>query len=187
MKPDLTEIDGVVINNELFRTKFTCDLKECKGACCTMKSDFGAPVTYEEILEIEKNLENIAEFVPEAHLIKIKQEGFWEAKDGIIMLKSMNKRECVFVYYESDVARCSIEKAYFNKRSDFRKPISCHLFPIRISDFGGPVLRYEKYDECQPALIKGNETKISIIEFCTEALERRFGNKWLLKLKSIIR
>jgi hypothetical protein len=98
----------------------------------------------------------------------------------------VENKECVFVYYEDDIARCGIEKAYNNDKTDFKKPISCHLFPIRISDFGGDVLRFEKIDECKPALEKGVEENITIAEFCEEPLQRYFGKQWYSELKKEI-
>lgn len=112
----------------------------------------------------------------------IDEEGFWEEKDGQLLLSSVNDRDCVFVYYENDIAKCSFEKLYFQEEIDFRKPISCHLFPIRVSEFGGPVLRFEKYRDCEPALEKGRETNTSVAEFCREALARAFGESFVEKL-----
>ena len=100
------------------------------------------------------------------------------------MIKSVDNRDCVFVYRDSqDVALCAIEKAFYAGEVDFIKPLSCHLFPIRISDFGGPVLRYEEYDECKPALENGENKNITIMNFCETSLKRSFGEEWFDKLK----
>jgi hypothetical protein len=101
------------------------------------------------------------------------------------MVRSINKRECVFVYYENDVALCAIEKAFRNKEIDYKKPISCHLFPVRIINFGGEVLYFEEYNECRPALEKGKATGMNVFDFCKNALERKFGKKWFKKVKEI--
>ncbi len=177
------EIDGIIVNPDVIKTEFTCDLSKCKGACCTMESEFGAPLTLEEVQKIDKILPKVLDYLPEKHKNAIIEDGFYEQEDDLLMTKSINNRDCVFVFYEGDVAKCGIEKAYFDGKVDFRKPISCHLFPIRISDFGGPVLRYEKYADCKPALEKGKETKISIFDFCKESLVRMFGNTWYQKVK----
>ena len=182
MNNKLYEIDSILVNGEIASTKFFCDLSKCKGACCTMESQYGAPVIREEINKIQEILDIVLEYLPERHRNEIEQKGFWEIKQEEELLKSVDNKDCVFVYYDGDVAKCAIEKAYFEGKVDFRKPISCHLFPVRISDFGGPVLRYERYGECEPALSLGKEKNTTILEFCKDSLERAFGKLWYEKL-----
>ena len=133
-------IDGVLVRSEITDTPFLCDLAKCKGACCTLESDFGAPVNPDEVKKIEELLPVIKQYLPDNHLEEIGQNGFYEFRENELMLRSINRKECVFVYYEGDIAKCGIEKAYLERKLDFKKPISCHLFPIRISKFGGEVL-----------------------------------------------
>jgi len=180
---DFIEIDGVFVNAEIVNTNFTCDLSKCKGACCTMESDYGAPVTRAEIGKIGESLDIIKEFLPEEHIKEIEKNNFWIEKDNELMTRSVNNRACVFVTFEGDIAKCGIEKAYRAGKIDFIKPVSCHLFPIRVSNFGGPVLRYERYSECAPALEKGEKTGIKIIDFCRDAVVRAFGKTLINKLK----
>lgn len=183
MQKKFIEIQDVFVNSDVFETKFTCDLEKCKGACCTMESEFGAPLNEEEIFEIEEILPIVREYLSERNWSVINKNGFYEEKQGQLMTTSVNNRDCVFVYYEGDIAKCAIEKAYFDGKVKFRKPISCHLFPIRVTNFGGPVLKYEKYDDCYPALEKGSETNLSVFEFCKDALERAFGKLWFKQTK----
>lgn len=177
-----TEIDGVIVNPQVIDTKFTCDLSKCKGACCTMESEYGAPLENDEIEKMNEILPIVYEYLDDHKVEQIKSEGFWEKKYGQLMTTSIDNRDCVFVYYEGDIAKCAIEKAYFDGKVKFRKPISCHLFPIRISEFGGYVVKYEAYSDCEPALELGKETNLSIYEFCKESLERLFGKQWYRKL-----
>lgn len=183
MKKNFTEIGDVIVRNEIRDFKFTCDLDKCKGACCTMESDYGAPVDKEEIDIIEEYLPVIKRYIPDSYKTYIEQNGFWEEKYGDLMLKSIDNRDCVFVNYDGDVAKCGIEKAFLAGEIDFIKPISCHLFPIRISNFGGAAARFEYYTDCEPAIKKGNKTGLSVYEFCKDALTRKFGKKWFSKLK----
>jgi len=183
MNPDFIEIDNIYINAEIVDTNFTCDLGKCKGACCTMESEYGAPITQSEIEEINKNLPSIIEYLPKEHIKEIEQNGFWMKKDNELMTRSLNNRACVFVTYEGDIAKCGIEQAYRQGKIDFIKPVSCHLFPIRVSNFGGPVLRFEKYSECAPALEKGKNTQIKIIDFCRDALQREFGESFFIRTR----
>ena len=187
MPGNLFELEDVIVNIDVVITRFECDLAKCKGACCTMESDFGAPVTQQEISEIDKVLPVIKEYIPEEHYRIIKNSGFWYRQLDQLMISSRNKRECVFSYYDGDIAKCGIEKAYREGKIDFIKPISCHLFPIRIGNFGGDVLRFEEYTECEPALAKGKKTGIKVVDFCEDALRRKYGNKWYEKLIEVIR
>ncbi len=182
MKLDLSETGSVLVNNEILQAKFTCDLLKCKGACCTMESEYGAPITENEIEIIEENLDIIFEYLSDGNKESIEKNGFSEIKEGELLIKSIDNKDCVFSYYEGDVAKCGIEKAYFDERIDFRKPISCHLFPIRVADFGGPVLRYEKYSECLPAIELGEKTGLTVAEFCKDALVRAYGEEWYNEL-----
>ncbi len=182
MTPNFKNIDGISVSEKLHEVKFTCDLDKCKGACCTMESEYGAPIHESEIKIIEDLLPILWDYLPVKSREEIEKNGFWEIKEELHMIKSVNNRDCVFVYYENAIAKCSIEKAYYNGKTEFIKPISCHLFPIRISDFGGPILRYEEYDECRDALIKGLKTNLSIAQFCEVPLERTFGKEWKDKL-----
>lgn len=184
MQKDCIKIDGVFINRDVLDIKFTCDLTRCKGVCCTMESEFGAPLLQSEIREIEKNLSMVKEYLPERHVCEIDERGFWEEKEKIFRTRSVNNRDCVFVYYDGDIAKCGIEKAYLECKIDFIKPLSCHLFPIRVSNFGGTILRYEEYRECNPALKNGLQKDVSLTDFCQDALERAFGKKWFEKIPS---
>jgi len=187
MNSDFIEIDNIALNTEIVENSFTCDLSKCKGACCTMESEFGAPVTKEEIEEINKILHVVKDYLPKKHFNEIEKKGFWVDKHGELMTRSIDNRDCVFVTYDGDIAKCGIEKAFLEGKVEFQKPVSCHLFPIRVSNFGGPVLRYEKYSDCSPAIEKGKKTKIKILDFCRDGLERAFGKKWFLKIKEAIR
>ncbi len=183
MNTRFLDIDDILITQGVLETKFTCDLSKCKGACCTMESDYGALISEAEIKKIERDYDIIKEYLPQENIEEIEKIGFWEEKEEQLMTTSINKRECVFAYYDGDVAKCAIEKAYFDGKVKFRKPISCHLFPIRITDFGGPVLRYEEYDQCSDALKLGEETGLKVIDFCKDSLIRFFGEEWYDKVE----
>lgn len=175
-------INEVLVRDEIVEIPFSCDLKKCKGACCTLESELGAPVTKAEIEEIEKILPIVKNYLTLTNIDEIEDRGFYEAKDGEMMITSVNNRDCVFSFWDNGIAKCAIERAYFDGKVEFRKPISCHLFPIRVSDFGGDVLRYEKFNECAPALEKGKEENITIVEFCKDSLIRLYGEEWYNKL-----
>ncbi len=175
-------INDVLVRDEIVEIPFSCDLKKCKGACCTLESELGAPVNKEEIEEIEKILPIVKNYLNQINIDEIEELGFYEMKDDELMIKSVNNRDCVFSFYDNGIAKCAIERAYFDGKVEFRKPISCHLFPIRVSDFSGDVLRYEKFSECAPALEKGKEENVVIAEFSRDSLIRLYGEEWYNKL-----
>jgi len=183
---NLISIENVLVSKEIAESNFACDLKKCKGACCTLESDHGAPLNFEEVEKIESILHEVKPYLPQNHVDAIEKNGFFEEIDGDLMTRSISGKSCVFVYFEDDIAKCGIERAFFDGKVDFRKPISCHLFPIRVSKFGGDVLRYEKFKECLPAVDNGNETNEKLLDFCRESLTRLYGNNWYSKLKKLI-
>ncbi|PIW69642.1 MAG: DUF3109 domain-containing protein, partial [Ignavibacteriales bacterium CG12_big_fil_rev_8_21_14_0_65_30_8] len=93
-------INDVLVREEIFTQKFTCDLNKCKGACCTLKSEFGAPLLENEISLIQENVDNIEKYLTGEHIKEIRENGFYEEKQGELMVRSINDKDCVFVYYE---------------------------------------------------------------------------------------
>jgi hypothetical protein len=138
----------------------------------------------EELELIEKNLESAKKYLSERNINYIEKKGFWEVDlEGSLTTLCINSRDCVFVYYEGDIAKCAIERAYFEGESDFRKPISCHLFPIRIR---GNNLVYEEFSICRPALEKGSEENIIMGNFLKDAIIRRFSEDFYNNLQNLI-
>ncbi len=179
-------IEDILVRPEITETKFSCDIEKCKGACCTLESEYGAPLLEEEIKKIAEVLTSAEKYLPNQNIKIIEADGFFEKKDGEFLTRSIENKDCIFVYYDNGIAKCSIEKAYFEEGTDFRKPISCHLFPIRVSKFGGDILRYEKFSGCSPALDKGKANNIKLVDFCKDSLIRLYGKKWFSILKETI-
>ena len=179
-------IEDILVRPEITETKFSCDIEKCKGACCTLESEYGAPLLEEEIKKIAEVLTSAEKYLPNQNIKIIEADGFFEKKDGEFLTRSIENKDCIFVYYDNGIAKCSIEKAYFEEGTDFRKPISCHLFPIRVSKFGGDILRYEKFSGCSPALDKGKDNNIKLVDFCKDSLIRLYGKKWFSILKETI-
>lgn len=177
------------IDDRIIKEKFYCDLQRCKGSCCTIKGATGAPILETEIKIIEDSLGSVYKYIPEENKKIIEAEGYYKIIEGELSLNNVDDNECVFSYYDSGIAKCSFQKAYLNKEIGFKKPISCELFPIRISGKNSDTLRYEKFYECEDAISKGNENNITILEFVKDALIRRFGDGFyeILVKKSVIR
>lgn len=185
-KSSIFIVKNVILRHELIDTKFACDLYKCKGACCTLESEYGAPLLEEEISEINDSLEFVKKYLSDSHLKKLESDGFFENKNGELMIISLMNRECIFAYYEDSIAKCALEKAFVKGETKFRKPISCHLFPIRVGKFGGDILRYEEFSECKFALEKGKQENINLLDFCKEALIRLYDKNWYSQLKESI-
>ena len=176
-------MEKYIIDDRIFKIKFSCDVLKCKGACCTLKGAGGAPIMDEEVDIIKNNLAIVRKYLNEESNNSIDADGFLEGSEGDFSIKSVNDEECVFVFYENEIAMCSFQKAFNNNETDFRKPISCHLFPIRISGKKRNTLRYEELYECEDALLKGKLEDVSVFEFCKDSLVREYGITFYNNLK----
>jgi hypothetical protein len=174
-----------IVDERIAYIKFKCDLNLCKGACCTLPGGRGAPLDDGEVEEIQKAIPVIKKYLSDRHLEEIQLNDGIEGYAGSFATSCIDNKDCVFVYYEDDTAKCAFEKAFFNNEISWRKPLSCHLFPIRISDFGGDVLRYEKIIECKPAIVKGKIDSTPLFEFLQDALIRKYGQKWYDEFKIV--
>jgi hypothetical protein len=175
------------IDDRIFSTNFACDISLCKGGCCTIRSQYGAPLSEEEI-EIIRNIFNkVEKYIPYNNLQVIKDRGFFFREDEKIYLNNVNDEDCVFSYITEGIAKCIFEKAYRLGEIEFKKPISCELFPIRVYEDEKTLLRFEKMNECEDAINNGNEKKITVAEFVKEALKRAFGNEFYNNLINFIK
>jgi hypothetical protein len=172
-------VNGVVVDDDVLRAKFRCDVERCKGACCVV-GDLGAPVTSDEVEIIESLLDKIKPFLPEANQKTIEAKGIYEAHHGSLFLTTVEGRECVFATIdEKGIATCNLEKLYLNGESKFQKPLSCHLFPIRVRQrFGMEALVYMQIEECEAGRACGANENITLYEFLAPALERKYGTNW---------
>jgi len=179
----MIEIDGKIISTEIFTQKFCCDLRACKGACCIL-GDAGAPLLDEE-LEIIKNYYPIfSQFISEKSKKAIEVQGYYvKDVDNERVTPLVDNKECAYVYFEDNIAKCAIEKAYEQKLISFQKPISCHLYPIRTKTYKDfEAVNYHNWEVCSKAIIKGGKNNILLIDFLKEPLIRKFGVKWYNKL-----
>lgn len=177
----LLQIDNILVDENIGRQHFECDLEKCKGACCTFPGEYGAPVLDEEIDEIKNSLGEALGYLAEKSVRAIENEGFITGTPGDYTTNCIEKKDCVFVYYKNDIAFCSLESAWRDGKTKFRKPLSCHLFPIRVGSFGGDYLYYEKISECGPAIPNGEKQGVRIYESVKEAIIRKYGDNWYNK------
>jgi hypothetical protein len=180
-------IDDCLISEELLEKHFVCDLNACKGACCE-EGDLGAPLEIEEIDAIEANLKAIKKHMAPEGLSLLESEGFYEAAPGEeLVTTTISGRACVFaVKDEAQTWKCAIELAHKAGESDFLKPISCHLYPIRIEKlkhYEG--LNYDRWDICSPACACGDRLKVPVYKFLKGPLVRKYGNDWFEALEAV--
>ncbi len=168
----------VIVEQQVTATMFACDLAKCKGACCTMKGGSGAPVSRDEIEAIEGMLQVVMPALPATSRAAIEANGFWELSDGELSLRCVDDRDCVFVMYEGDVAVCALEKSWQRGEATFRKPLSCHLFPIRRRRDGFDRLYVEYLPACDPGYRRGRAEGIPLARFERDALVRAYGSEW---------
>lgn len=166
------------IDERIYSTKFFCNLGKCKGACCTVKGTLGAPLKKEELVALNKHKYAVFKYLAPKNVKIIKQEGCYIEHEGKYWMNTVNDNDCVFSYYEDDIAKCSFQKAYNNNEIDFKKPISCELFPIRVGGNNYNELRYEKSYFCDDALEFGVEKNLVIYEFVKDAIIREYGEQF---------
>lgn len=180
-------VDNTLISDEIFSQYFCCDLSCCNGICC-VEGDAGAPLNEEEIAILEDYKEKITPYMTEAGIAVIDNLGMFDYDEwGHLVTPLVNDRDCAFVYYEDDIAKCAIEKAYLNQEIDFKKPISCHLYPIRITEYAHyDALNYHQWEVCESARTKGKELKITVFDFLKEPLTRKYGKEWINKIEELL-
>ncbi len=177
-------IGEAVVEDDVVLSRFRCDLEACKGACCCIEGGRGAPLEDDEVLEVEKAFPHARPFLSREHLSRIAEAGLWEGTRGDYVTTCLNDRACVFVFYEEGIARCSFERAFLEGATDWRKPLSCHLFPIRVRRADTDHVRYERIAECDPGRRCGDREGVPLPEFLREPLIRSFGDAWYRRLMS---
>ncbi len=181
----MIQIDDVVISLDVLRDKFLCNLEACKGACC-IEGDAGAPVEEDEVEKLEEVLPVIwDDLSPEARVVIDKQGVVYADEDGDLVTSIVNGKDCVFTCYdEKDCCYCAIEKAYRAGKVDFYKPVSCHLYPIRVGDYGVyKAVNYHRWSICKAAVLLGEKENLPIYKFLKEPLIRKFGEAWYNELE----
>ena len=185
-------IDNTLISDDILSKKFRCNTSICKGACC-VKGEEGAPLEKNEEALLKKNFKKLKKYISKEGFEIISNQGVSTAdNEGVLHTPLINERECAYVNIdEKGVVTCGIENAYNDKAVDFQKPISCHLYPIRISELKNyTALNFHKWEVCESACTEGEKNNIHVIDFLKDALIRKFGKKWfgeLLKNKKIVR
>jgi hypothetical protein len=180
-------IDDKLISDDVVSENFVCNLNACTGACC-WEGDFGAPLEEEELQILENIYPNVKPYLTDEGIAAIEGHGFYQwFKDmkgyGTTLIAN---KACAYLTYEATgIAKCGIEKAYEEGKIAFQKPISCHLYPIRIEldeRIGTEIINYDRWKICSPACTLGAELKVPVYQFLKEAIERKYGEDFYNQL-----
>lgn len=180
----MLEIGRTIVSLDILEKKFLCDVQRCKGACC-VEGDSGAPVTQEEVAAIRQTYPEFESYIEETHKEEIRKQGFSVIDlDGDLVTPLVNNRQCAYSYEENGILKCAIEKAFLEGKIQFRKPVSCHLFPIRITEYKRfDAVNYQEIDICKPGRICGKQEQLPLYVFLKEPLIRKYGEEWYEQLK----
>lgn len=179
-------VGNALISEDILERKFACQIQKCHGACC-IQGDAGAPLDEEEIAIIETELPNIIPYMDSAGKEYMDVYGFHTIdSDGDLGTVCRPSGECVFVVYTNNIVVCAIEKAWAENKTWFRKPLSCHLYPIRAKKYGEFVaMNYHNWDICSDACKAGEEMQVPVYQFLREALVRKMGPAWYGELEEV--
>lgn len=179
-------VGKVIVSETILERKFACQIATCKGACC-VQGDSGAPLDAEELEIITEELPHIRPFMSVEGIGFLDSGGFHEVdEDGELGTRCRPNGECVFVNFDGEIAVCSIEKAHLAGKTWFRKPLSCHLYPIRAKKYGEYIaLNYHNWDICSPACKAGEAAGTFVHHFLRDALVRKFGPSWYKELDAV--
>ena len=185
----MLQVEDKIVSFDVFEKQFVCDLSSCKGACC-VDGDTGAPITDNELDILSKIFDEVKPYMRQEGIKAIEQQGMCVVDDdGDNTTTLVNNKECAFVSFDKDgTAKCSIEQAYTDGKIEFKKPISCHLFPIRTKKYRDfEAVNYESIDICQPACECGQKLQVPVYRFLKEPLIRSYGVDWFEKLSESAR
>jgi hypothetical protein len=177
-------VDKTIISDDVAENYFVCDLSKCKGGCC-VEGDLGAPLEDDECQKLEEAYDKVEPYLSPAGKEAIAQQGkFVFDDDKEFSTPTVDGKECAYAIYDKrGILKCGIEQAYEDGKIDFQKPISCHLYPIRITRYDSyDALNYDRWDICLAACTLGKSLKMPLYKFLKAPLVRKYGKRWYNKL-----
>lgn len=182
----MIEIDDKIVSADLLRECFACDLSQCRGICC-VEGNAGAPLEADEVDILEREYEAYRPYMTAEGIEAVERQGFMVVDaDGDYTTPLVDDAECAYARNENGVTLCAIEKAWLEGKTPFRKPISCHLYPIRMVHFsnGSIGLNYHRWSVCEPARRCGRKLGIPVYRALREPIIRRFGEEFYRALEA---
>ncbi len=183
----MVQIDDKLISLDVFERRFVCDLAKCHGDCC-VEGESGAPLEDDELEIIERLYPLLKPLLSEKAIKVIEKEGAWVIDaDGDKVTPIIDGKECVYTYFDDNgICKCAIEKLYLEGKSDFIKPISCHLYPIRVTKYPTyEALNYHVWPICFSAREFGGKLDIAVYLFLKEPIVRRYGKAFYEEMEDI--
>lgn len=181
----MIQIEDKLISEDIFSQEFVCNLSKCKGACC-VEGDVGAPLDKEETKILDEIFEKVKPYLRPEGVKAIEEQGTWtvDPMDGDFVTPMVNGAECAYVIFdEKGITKCGIEKAYEDGAVNWQKPISCHLYPIRITEYSEfSALNYHEWPICAPACELGKELQVPVYKFLKTPLIRKYGEEFYTTL-----
>ena len=180
----MIQIGDKIVSRELFENHFICDLPSCHGNCCVF-GDSGAPLEEDEAVVLSQHINEIRPYLRREALRAIDEQGSWVIDDdGDKVTPLIGREECAYVVFNDGIARCAIEQAFEEGTISFRKPVSCHLYPIRVNKMGkGIALNYHRWGICEPARIMGKKEGVPVFMFLKDPIERVYGKEFYQELE----
>lgn len=182
----LVSIGNVLIDREVLQAEFACDLQQCRGACC-VEGELGAPLAPGEAAQLEAAPGELIRLLPERNARYLRRHGAVEVYRGTQYTRTIEGRECVYTFMRDGITLCAVEEAFCCGLTDFDKPVSCRLFPVRVRrKFGLDHLVYEQHQMCRSARKLGGERRTRLVDYITKALETAYGTVWVSSLKAFV-
>lgn len=184
----MIKVGEVLVSDDIRDKEFVCNLEKCKGACC-VEGDFGAPLEESELSILEEIYPVVKPYLSNEGISVIEKHGTHTVDDeGEFCTPVIGGRECVYAIYDNKgVLKCGIEQAYLDGRTTWKKPISCHLYPIRVTNKKSfEALNYHKWHICSPACSLGRELQVPVYKFLKDPLIRKYGVEWYDELVRLI-
>ncbi len=181
------QIGKTIVSEELIQKDFVCNLSACKGACC-VDGEAGAPLEEVETQKLEEIFPIIKSYLRKESILEIERQGtFIKTPDGELETPLINGADCVYVTFDKKgTALCAIEEAYNQGEIDWKKPVSCHLYPVRVHDYTEfSAVNYHKWEICDDACKLGTELQVPVYKFVKQALIRKFGKDWYMELEKV--
>lgn len=180
----MIKVGEVLVSDDIKTVEFVCHLEKCKGACC-VEGDLGAPLEEDELEKMKEIQSKVKPYLTAEGREAIKKQGpYILDEDGDYSTPTIAGRECAYAHYDKEgVLKCGIEQAYLDGKIDFRKPISCHLYPIRITkkkEF--EAVNYHRWSICSAACAYGKSLQVPLYRFLKEPLVRKYGEGWYEEL-----
>ena len=183
----MIEVSGTLVDEDLLTENFICHLDKCKGACC-VEGDAGAPLSKTELAVLEEIYPLVKPYLTEKGIKAIEEYGTWvKDSEGDYTTPCVDgNKECAYVTWENGITKCGIERAYLDGKIHWKKPISCHLYPIRTTEYPEfDVLHYDRWNICSSACSLGREHKVPVFRFLKEPLIRKYGEEWYKELELV--